>query len=113
MTTEIKPKNKGGRPPKVKPQEPVLTPEEQVPSDVEPKDNEEIVRGKTGSKFIVINTPTVKGVRVNLDKVITYGTSQETNVNVAFGDGIRAVFKFSTPEDAMKCVQRMDEYCLD
>lgn len=70
----------------------------------------EIKKNKVGH-FIVLNTPTVKGVRINLEKVKSYSPNEEA-IQFAFDDGIQSVYKFGNTEEMYKVLELIDSQCI-
>lgn len=64
--------------------------------------------------FIVVNTPTVKGVRVNLEKIRTYCKAgrNPTDVQVAWDAGLPSVYTFGSEEAAYEFLSLLDLHCL-
>lgn len=64
--------------------------------------------------FIVINTPTLKGIRLNLEKVRTYAKAgqNESVIQVAWDNGTSSAYQFGSEDDAYKFLALLDEHCL-
>lgn len=64
--------------------------------------------------FIVINTPGIKGLRLNLDKIRTYakaGTDLNC-VQIAYDNGGGTTLSFNNEKDANTMLDIIDSYCL-
>lgn len=64
--------------------------------------------------FIVINTPTIKGVRLNLEKIRAYAKTGENNNVIRFDwdNGTSSQYAFGTEADTYAFLETLDTYCL-
>lgn len=92
-----------GRPPVIK--EELIKQQEENEGDV--------MTAKVGH-FIVVNTPTIKGVRLNLEKVRTYGKAGRdvTDVQIAWDNGTASTYTFGSEKEAFEFLEVLDSHCL-
>lgn len=64
--------------------------------------------------FIVINTPSIKGLRLNLDKIRTYAKAgtELNSVQIAYDNGGGTTLIFRDEKEASAMLDIMDSYCL-
>ena len=77
------------------------------------KDIQENSGTKIG-KFIVINAKDIKGVRSNLEKILSYSKSGGNNstIQIAYDNGTASKFDFGTSEAADDFLAILDKHCL-
>lgn len=64
--------------------------------------------------FIVVNTPTISGIRLNLEKVRTYAKagSDRDIVTIAWDNGTSSGYALGTEAAAFQFLEYLDSYCL-
>jgi hypothetical protein len=61
--------------------------------------------------FICLNTLNIKGTRLNLDSLESYGPSTDTTINLSRATG-KIVLDFASKEERDEMLARIDSYCL-
>lgn len=62
--------------------------------------------------FITVNTKQVMGLRINLDKIRTYATNEDTAIHVAWENGMSTSLIYNNKEQRDETLALMDKYCL-
>lgn len=62
--------------------------------------------------FVVFDTPQVKGLRINLDKIRTYARNQEDSIQISYDSGQGTTLKYANAKDTDEAMDRLDSYCL-
>lgn len=66
----------------------------------------------TVGNYIVVNTHTLKGLRINVEKLNSYAMNTDKAIGLAWSDGNRSDLKFDTTQEAQDVLDRLDAICL-
>lgn len=77
------------------------------------KEMRKMSTNKVGT-FVVVNTPNIKGVRLNLEKVRTYARAGQNSytVQISWDNGTSSAYDFGNDAAAGQFLDLLDSYCL-
>lgn len=66
---------------------------------------------KGKGNYICLSTKNIKGMRLNLDTLESYGPSGDTTINLSRASG-KITVEFDSREERDSLLARIDKYCL-
>lgn len=71
----------------------------------------EVVESKGKGNYICLTTKNIKGMRLNLDTLESYGPSGDVTINLSRASG-KITVEFDSREERDSLLARIDKYCL-
>jgi hypothetical protein len=62
--------------------------------------------------FITVNSRTITGLRINLEKIRTYAYNDAQTIGFSWDNGTQTILSFASPEQAKEVMDQIDSQCL-